>query len=161
GSQVFLTHPLVRPDPRGHRYEHWRVMARTLGFELPARDELSFPAARRDGEILVHSGAGQPASVWPLDRFRQLIHPIPQKHYQVQVACDPDQTSWWLGAGEKNVVTPRTVSELLALVDRAGAFIGNDSGPGHVAAFCGVPSFILFGSGLPEWFAPLPLVSHC
>jgi heptosyltransferase-2 len=90
-----------------------------------------------------------------------LINRLRQNHYQVQVACDPDQTSWWLGAGEKNLVTPRTVSELLAVVDRAGAFIGNDSGPGHVAAFCGVPSFILFGSGLPEWFAPLPLVSHC
>jgi hypothetical protein len=41
------------------------------------------------------------------------------------------------------------------LIDRAGAFIGNDSGPGHLAAFCGVPTFTLFGPQLPEWFAPL------
>jgi aconitate hydratase len=43
----------------------------------------------------------------------------------------------------------------LALADRAGAFIGNDSGPGHLASFCGVPTFTLFGPQLPEWFAPL------
>jgi heptosyltransferase-2 len=33
--------------------------------------------------------------------------------------------------------------------------IGNDSGPGHLAAFCGVPTFTIFGPQLPEWFAPL------
>jgi ADP-heptose:LPS heptosyltransferase len=53
------------------------------------------------------------------------------------------------------VATPATVTELIALIDRAGAFIGNDSGPGHLAAFCGVPTFTLFGPQLPEWFAPL------
>ena len=50
---------------------------------------------------------------------------------------------------------PRNVTELIAQIDRAGAFIGNDSGPGHLAAICGVPTFTLFGPQLPEWFAPL------
>ncbi|HTA96003.1 MAG TPA: glycosyltransferase family 9 protein, partial [Verrucomicrobiae bacterium] len=78
-----------------------------------------------------------------------------QKNLQVQIACDPDQRGWWLGAGENNVATPNTVAELISLVDRAAAFIGNDSGPGHLAAFCGVPTFTIFGPQLPEWFAPL------
>ena len=50
---------------------------------------------------------------------------------------------------------PRNVADLISLIDRAGAFIGNDSGPGHLAAFCGVPTFTIFGPQLPEWFAPL------
>ena len=62
---------------------------------------------------------------------------------------------WWLAAGETNLATPRTVAELFSLVDRAGVFIGNDSGPGHLAAFSGVPTFTLFGPQVPEWFAPL------
>jgi ADP-heptose:LPS heptosyltransferase len=37
----------------------------------------------------------------------------------------------------------------------AGAFIGNDSGPGHLAAFLGIPTFTLFGPQVPEWFVPL------
>src|SRR5438105_624840 len=41
GSQLFLAKPLARPDPAAHRYEHWQVMARALGFELPARDALA------------------------------------------------------------------------------------------------------------------------
>jgi ADP-heptose:LPS heptosyltransferase len=71
------------------------------------------------------------------------------------VACDADQRKWWLVAGEAEVATPDSVAGLLTLVDRAGAFIGNDSGPGHLAAMCGVPTFTLFGPQLPEWFAPL------
>ena len=84
-----------------------------------------------------------------------LVARLRQAGYRVQVACDPDQQPWWLEAGEKHLVAPRTVTELFALVDRAGVFIGNDSGPGHLAAFCGVPTFTLFGPQVPEWFAPL------
>jgi ADP-heptose:LPS heptosyltransferase len=47
------------------------------------------------------------------------------------------------------------VGQLIALLEKAAAFIGNDSGPGHLAAFCGIPTFTIFGPQLPEWFAPL------
>jgi heptosyltransferase-2 len=155
GSGILLAKPLGRPDPLEHRYEHWRVMARALGLELPAREALRLSRMRPDGEILVHTGAGQPVRVWPLDRYRNLVARLRRKEYRVQVACDPDQQAWWLAAGERDVATPRTVTELFALADRAGAFIGNDSGPGHLVAFCGVPTFTLFGPQMPEWFAPL------
>ncbi len=155
GSEVFLAKPLTRPEPQAHRYENWRVMARTLGFEVPGREALTLPHLRPDGEVLVHTGAGQSVRVWPLERYRNVVARLRQKGYRVQVACDLDQQSWWIGAGEKNLAAPHTVAELFALVDRAGAFVGNDSGPGHLAAFCGVPTLTLFGPQMPEWFAPL------
>jgi ADP-heptose:LPS heptosyltransferase len=155
GSGISLARPLARPEPQAHRYENWRVLARTLGFEVPARDTLVLPQLRPAGEVLVHTGAGQPVRVWPLERYRGLVARLRQEHYRVQVACDPDQQKWWFEAGEKNAAAPRTVAELLALADRAGAFIGNDSGPGHLAAFCGVPTFTLFGPQVHEWFVPL------
>jgi ADP-heptose:LPS heptosyltransferase len=155
GTQRWLTQPLARPDPISHQYENWRVMGRALGFELPPREKLALPRLRPDGQILLHTGAGQPIRVWPLDRYRSLVARLRQAQYQVQVACDPEQQQWWLEAGESNVACPRTVHALFDLVDRAGAFVGNDSGPGHLAAFCGVPTFTIFGPQLPEWFAPL------
>jgi len=160
GSQRNLAHALTRPDAQGHRYESWRIMARTLGFELPAREGLALPHAHPDGEILVHTGAGQPVRVWPLESYRRLVARLRQKHYRVHVACDPDQQQWWLAAGERNLAVPATVAELFTLADRAGAFIGNDSGPGHLAAFCGVPTFTVFGPQVPEWFAPLHPLSQ-
>ena len=155
GSGMSLARRLTRPEPQAHRYENWRVMAQALGFAMPGREALLLPHLRPEGEILVHTGAGQPVRVWPLERYQKLVAQLRQENYRVQVACDPEQQGWWLAAGEKNLETPRTVAELLVLADRAGAFIGNDSGPGHLAAFCGVPTFTLFGPQLPEWFAPL------
>ena len=157
GSQVFLTHPLRNDDPEAHRYEYWRTLGRAIGLELPLRHHLPVAPRRVSAvrDVLIHTGAGQPVRVWPLDRYRRLVTGLRGRRYCVQVACDPDQRDWWLGAGESNVVTPQSVSELLALIDQSAAFIGNDSGPGHLAAFAGVPTFTIFGPQLPEWFAPL------
>jgi ADP-heptose:LPS heptosyltransferase len=159
-SRIFLTQPLVRPEPQAHRYESWRVIARALNIQLPPRDKISPPAVRGRETVLIHTGAGQPVRVWPLEHYQRLAARLRREKIQTQITCDPDQRAWWLRAGETNVATPSTVTELLALIDQAGAFIGNDSGPGHLAAFCGVPTFTIFGPQLPEWFAPLHPVAE-
>jgi heptosyltransferase-2 len=130
-------------------------MARALNLELPPRENIPIPAASDRRSVLIHTGAKQPVRVWPLENYKLLAGRLRQKNIPVQIACDPDQRDWWLRAGENSVAMPGTVAELIALTDRAGAFIGNDSGPGHLAAFCGVPTFTIFGPQLPEWFAPL------
>lgn len=160
-SQIFLTHPLARPHCEAHRYESWRTLARALNLPLPPREQIQISQARSGGEVLVHSGAGQPVRVWPLDRVAGLLARLRKRNYRVRVACDPDQRAWWLKAGEQAVATPRNVTELFGLLDHAGAFIGNDSGPAHLAALSGVPTFTLFGPQLAEWFAPLHPAGEC
>jgi ADP-heptose:LPS heptosyltransferase len=155
GSQMFLTDPQERPSPRDHRYESWRVLGRALELTLPPLAAVTHPVRRREGDVLVHTGAGQPIRVWPLERYQKLVARLRAAHYRVAVACDPSQRDWWLQAGETQVSTPKSANELFVLIDQSGAFIGNDSGPGHLAAFCGVPTFSFFGPQLPEWFAPL------
>jgi heptosyltransferase-2 len=159
-SRTFLTQPLARPEPQAHRYESWHVIARALNLQLPPRDKISLPAVPGRETVLIHTGAGQPVRVWPLEHYQGLALRLRRQKVQVQIACDPDQRARWLRAGETKVATPSTVTELLALIDQAGAFIGNDSGPGHLAAFCGVPTFTIFGPQLPEWFAPLHPVAE-
>lgn len=155
GSQILLTDSMIRPGPAAHRYEHWRTLARALGLELPTREQMRRRPAQPSNLVVVHSGAGQPVRVWPLARYRALVGRLRLQNYKVLVVCDPDQQSWWQAAGETELATPRTVAELIGLLDVAGAFIGNDSGPGHLAAILGVPTFTVFGPQLPEWFAPL------
>ena len=154
-SRIFLTHPRVRPAPQAHRYESWRMLAGALDLQLPPREKIFQSAARGQKIILLHTGAAQAVRVWPLKHYLNLATRLRQLQYSVQIACDPDQRAWWLRAGETGVITPSNVTELIALVDQAGAFVGNDSGSGHLAAICGVPTFTLFGPQLPEWFAPL------
>jgi len=155
GSGIFLSHNLTRPSPASHRYEGWQGMAEALGFRLPAREQLPSVAVGGRRQILIHTGAGQPVRVWPLPRYRNLVQRLRARGHVVQLACDSDQLRWWQESGEENLVCPLTVTRLLEVIDQAGLFIGNDSGPGHVAAACGVPTFTIFGPQLPEWFVPI------
>jgi heptosyltransferase-2 len=157
GSRIFLTEPIHRPEPAAHRYESWRALGRAINLELPPRGEIvaSGPARGSRRAILVHTGAGQAIRVWPLPSYRKLVDHLRENQFLVRVVCDLDQRDWWLRNGEPEVATPRTVAELQVLLDNTSALIGNDSGPGHLAAFAGVPTFTIFGPQLPEWFAPL------
>ena len=154
-SRHYLTHSLVRPAPLAHRYESWQVAgaAWSLGAYACAMTVFASSVARPP-VVLVHSGARLPVRVWPLENFREIIRRLRDQQFTVQVACDPDQVEAWRTAGEAPVC-PRSVTELVALLNRSGVFIGNDSGPGHLAAACGLPTFTLFGPQLHEWFAPL------
>ena len=154
GSQALLTEALVPPPPLAHRYENWRVIGRALGLDVEPQDQIALgkPKGRR---VLIHTGAAQLVRVWPLERYRRVVALLRQSHREVQVVCDPEQRDWWLKAGEREVATPRTIADLLDLISDARLFIGNDSGPGHLAAFCGIPTFTFFGPQVPEWFVPL------
>ena len=154
-SRIFLNRSLTRPRPEAHRYEFWQVIARELKLGLPPQEKVVEPVPRSSATILIHTGAAQPVRVWPLARYQALAAGLRRKNFTVQLACDPEQRAAWRAAGEAGIATPANVTELIGLVDGAGAFIGNDSGPGHLAAICGVPTFTLFGPQLPEWFAPL------
>ena len=153
-SRRYLTQELTRPGPLAHRYESWRVAGSALGLGLPPREKIFAAPSPSPPVVLIHTGARLPLRVWPLENFAALVARLRQKNVAVQVACDGDQLDWWRCRGE-NAVAPRSVSELLKIIDGAGAFIGNDSGPGHLAAACGRPTFTLFGPQLHEWFAPL------
>jgi ADP-heptose:LPS heptosyltransferase len=152
-SGPFLTERLSLPAPGAHRYENWRVLGRHLGIDLPAREQMPLPV-REANKVLIHTGAAQPARVWPLERFQILATRLRQEQFSVQIACDPTQRAWWSSHGE-NVRVPGSISELMDLIDAAGLFVGNDSGPGHLAAILGVPTFTLFGNQFPNVFAPL------
>jgi ADP-heptose:LPS heptosyltransferase len=92
--------------------------------------------------------------VWPLERFGFLVKGLRREGYAVEVVCDATQREWWLGQGEQ-ARSPGTIGELLAILAGAGLFVGNDSGPGHLAGILGIPTFTLFGNQFPGRFVPL------
>ena len=153
-SRHYLTRALIRPSPLAHRYESWRVAGAALGLNLPSRAAVFDSSVARPPMVLIHSGARLPLRVWPLENFREIIRRLRAQNLAVQIVCDADQVKIWQSFGE-TVACPRSVTELVTLFGGAGVFIGNDSGPGHLAAACGVPTFTLFGPQLHEWFAPL------
>jgi heptosyltransferase-2 len=155
GSRLMETESLARPEPAAHRLERWRVIGDALGVNVPPMKEAVHSVARRDGKILIHSGAGKQVRVWPLDRFLSLAKHFRQQGHTVAIACDPEQSAWWQEHGETAVQVPTDLDQLIDLVTGSAVFIGNDSGPGHVAGYLGVPTFTFFGPQVPEWFVPL------
>ena len=150
----FLTQSLQRPLPLAHRSEYWRLAGSALGLSLPASGVQVASQPFLPPVVLIHTGSRLPLRVWPLPKFLAIVRRLRQENYTVQIACDEEQVNWWRQQGEK-VVCPRSITELFACLDQAGIFIGNDSGPGHLAAICGHPTFTLFGPQLSEWFAPV------
>jgi ADP-heptose:LPS heptosyltransferase len=154
-SGFLLSRALAHPGPQAHRYEFWRSAGKALGIDLPVRRQI-VPMSRQPSQLaLVHSGARLPARIWPLERFNVIVKRLRENGYAVQVVCDPSQQEWWKKNGETDAQCPRTLFELFVLLDKAGVFIGNDSGPGHLAAISGIPTFTFFGPSLPQWFAPI------
>lgn len=75
---------------------------------------------------------------------------------------EQDRRSRDAPGGEQGAIAPAanlagktTLKELVALIDRFGVFITNDSGPMHIAVARGVPVVALFGPTTPaQGFAP-------
>lgn len=136
-----------------HRPEAWARLAQSL--HLPA---VSLAQPRRSPawprRIVLHSGASQPIRVWPLERYAELLRRLRHGGWDPVVLCDGEQLSTWQRLGEPGARAPASMDELIDAVAAAGAFFGNDSGPGHIAALCGVPTFTIFGPQVPELFAP-------
>ena len=133
GSGIYLTDALPAPA-RPHRAERWRALATALGWELPP----FAPPVRTGRRIVMHTGAGQPLRAWPRDRFENLAARLRAAGWEVTLLDD----------------SLRDLDALLVALAGADRFVGNDSGPGHLAALLGVPTFTIFGPQLPELFAP-------
>lgn len=161
GGTFFLTHRLRRAGPMAHRYDDWWVAAKALGIIVPPRNALDPPPRLVSREILIHTGAASPVRVWPLERYRNLAMRLRRSGYAVRIACDAGQHAWWAQQNEPQALIPSNLDELLDLVNSVGVFIGNDSGPGHLAALVGVPTFTFFGPQLSEWFLPVHPQAEC
>jgi len=151
GSQILLTNPLQATKPPAHRYAFWQRLALELGFEL--RQTGLVRRKQAETRVVVHTGARAVVRVWPLDRYRSLIRRL-RERYEVQVLCDANQMEYWTRHGEA-AIAPRSLTELMSFLDAATICIGNDSGPGHLAAVLGVPTFTIFGPQLSSSFAPI------
>ncbi len=153
GSAMLLTTAL-NGGQRLHRTRAWEQIAGQLGWESPPAAVERLQPVGTDRPVVLHSGAGRPTRVWPLERFDELAGRLRRTGRTVRVLCDADQLAGWRQLGETAARAPETVDALLDCLTDAAGFVGNDSGAGHVAALCGVPTFTIFGPQLPALFAP-------
>jgi predicted lipopolysaccharide heptosyltransferase III len=127
----------------------------------------SMGVASRDHLVVVHGTAGNEFRRWPAASFARVAAALAARGTDCVVAvlggAGDESTVMEIvqaaraesGASARIVpVVGWPLDQVRALMDRAGLFVGGDSGPMHVAATTDVPIVALFGPTTPETWAP-------
>jgi ADP-heptose:LPS heptosyltransferase len=124
-------------------------------------DDLPLPVRqsrrRNPAKILLHPGAGSVRKRWPLSNFLQVETALKADGLQPEFVLGPAENA----LAEELLHPDRVVHVLddllvlLDLLDSAGGYIGNDSGASHLAAYCGLPTTVIFGPADPQRWAPI------
>ena len=160
---VLLWDPRPPADFRGHIVDHllsplrqWGlpVCDRTPHIELQSDDYGYVDALPSAPEVLIHLGSGSPAKCWPVANFHTLASVLQKKGWHTALLCGPVERERQLTTGDLPALHPPDLRSLAGLLAKAALFIGNDSGPGHIAAAVGTPTLTLFGPTDPGLWAP-------
>ena len=107
------------------------------------------------------SGGSSWLKQWPVERFVELCRRLHEQHgASFVIVGGPGDAhiakalSAALGSAAIDAIGTTTLRQTAALLERCDLYIGNDSGPMHLAAACGVPVVALFGSSCPHRFRP-------
>jgi heptosyltransferase III len=99
------------------------------------------------GFIVLHPFSGSRKKNWPLERFVELGDWLQQRGARVQYCAGPEDPL-------EDAVRFDDLYKLACWLSRAALFIGNDSGPAHIAAATGTNTIVLFGPSNPRVWAP-------
>lgn len=185
GRGWLLTHPVKLTDElrRAHRSRWYEAIAAPL-IDTPLDPLCRTLEAPREGNIHVlqalsktagsgafKSGADRvvalavgaaygPAKEYGVERFREVARLLVARGLRPMVVGSASE--WELGSkitadipGSENMAGATSLEGLAALLASCSGFIGNDSGPMHLAAALGVPTVGIFGSTDPSWTGPV------
>lgn len=110
---------------------------------------------------VLHPGAGAEDKCWPIERFAKLADELRSAGLGVVSALGPVELDRWPDgqrarlAGAGAVLESASLTTLAGVLAGASVFVGNDSGPAHLAAAVATPTVAMFGPTRAEQFAPL------
>jgi ADP-heptose:LPS heptosyltransferase len=119
---------------------------------------------------LLHPGASAASRRYPVERYADVARRLIDEHgWQLLItggaddAAEVTELTERLDGRAASVAGRLDVAGLAALIARAPLFIGNNSGPAHLAAAVGTPAVILYALTNPQhtpWRVPARVLSH-
>ena len=114
---------------------------------LYAEPETAEPETRDAPYAVLHVAALYHTKEWPLDRFRQIARILEDRYNLRPIFMSAPGRGDMLGdLADFTCRDNLSLADLKSLIAGATLFVGNDSGPAHVAAAFGVPTVAIFGS---------------
>jgi hypothetical protein len=164
GARVCRFPPRPPADQHVHVTEHALEHIRRCGL-LPAPDWTSpetalcaaLPIVKSPSKtVLIHPGAGSPRKRWPLSGFREVAVQLAALRLSPEFVIGPADQDLLPELARRGAAVrrPNDSIELSALLRSAAAYIGNDSGVSHLAAWTGLPSVVIFGPTDPVRWRP-------
>ncbi len=116
------------------------------------------PQINRNGVILINTLAGWDAKEWGLMNFINVALEL-KKRYHVKFIHQKNSMDSTIieKYGFVNIETD-TIEELVCNLQECSIFIGNDSGPIHIANMLGKPTYSIYGPTNPDF--SMPFGSH-
>jgi heptosyltransferase III len=133
-----------------HTAEHLASAVFYLGatrMEIPRARLSGVSRTNSKPYAVIHPVASQPAKTWPAERFLSVAGQLDMEPVFI---AGPGED---LSAFQKyRTLAGAPLSEIKNLLANATLFLGNDSGPAHMAAAFGLPVVVLFGaSNIDVW----------
>ncbi len=172
GHRVALEHAET------HKFFDFQAIARAITGEAisPGYPPLRAPPAalervdallegecdRGEPIAVLHPGATKDYKQWPVSAFAEIARVLHNRGMTVVVTGAGrrdgetiERLATEVSAPFVNLHDRLSLGALMALFQRARLFLGNDTGPTHLAAACGLPTFAIFGPSNDALWAPL------
>ena len=161
----------VAADPGKHRADGFLDLAARLGAApTPSIAALDLRPPERqyaedlfqqaglgadDRPVLVNPAAAKTPRAWSADRFCRLAETV-AAGAPVLVHHHPpfDPPPGWPAHPSIHLVGGATLVQLCAVIERCRLYVGNDSGPLHIAAALGLPTVGIYGPSTPDHTSP-------
>ena len=144
-----------------HTAEHLASAMFFLGAAVQTIPRAKLFAARRKPQspyAVIHAVASGPDKTWAPEKFLVVARHLRDQGLESFFIAGPGED---LSAFEEfQCVIGAPLSETKSLLQSASLFVGNDSGPAHMAAAFGVPVVVLYGSSDPVVWAPWQVESR-
>ena len=120
----------------------------------PSTDSTS--GRNRSTTVLLHPGAGSLRKRWPLAGFLELATHIKALGLNPEFVVGPAEQDLLPELRHHGAVVHRPADslDLLARLRSVAAYVGNDSGVSHLAAWTGLPCVVIFGPTDPARWRP-------
>jgi ADP-heptose:LPS heptosyltransferase len=162
GSRLFFSNTL-HVNTHTHVTERYRELFRLHVHDFdPGRGAETEEAARPAGSsIVIHPGGKWPPRRWSVVGYLDLARELVRDGARVTVILhrsEPGLVSFFRGRklpGGVSLHQIDTMRTLMDVVESCSYFIGNDSGPAHLANLFGIPLTVIWGPGDLERISPL------
>lgn len=144
---------ILNVDRTVHTAEHLASAIFFLGAPVTEIPRARLAATEKlPPSAVIHAVAATAEKAWRAEGFLEVARRLQASHGRIVFIGGPDDDLSPFREFPRVAGAP--LAEIKNLLATASLFIGNDSGPAHMAAAFGVPSVVIFGSSNPAIWGP-------